>query len=321
MENGAVVGKFYPPHAGHHFLIETAREQVDDLTIIVVEHDGEKPTGEERERWLREAFPNDTVILVPDINDDDNSEAWAEYTIDVLGEVPQVVFTSEEYGEKWAKHMGSKHVLVDMPRETYRVSGTNVRSNPYENWQYLDKNVRAYYAKRVCVLGAESTGTTTLTEALARQYETTWVPEYGRTYTYGKVTANEEGSQWNTQDFVFIAEQQNLQEDQMAKYANKILFCDTNSFATAVWHERYMDGWSEEVAETFKGRKYDLYIVTDVDIPFVQDGIRDGEHIRKKMHKRFIELLEDYGQPYIIASGSVEERLALAVKHCNRLLG
>jgi NadR type nicotinamide-nucleotide adenylyltransferase len=168
-------------------------------------------------------------------------------------------------------------------------------------------------------LGAESTGTTTLSRALAEYYKTTWVPEYGREYTYGKVTANKDGSTWNSQEFEFIAEMQNKQEDQFARYANKILICDTNSFATALWHERYINKWSIKVEELFKERNYDLYILTDTDIPFVQDGIRDGEYIRQNMHDRFIELLNEHNYPYIIVSGSLEKRLATAVKNCDEL--
>jgi NadR type nicotinamide-nucleotide adenylyltransferase len=175
-------------------------------------------------------------------------------------------------------------------------------------------NVRRYYAKRICVLGAESTGTTTLTEALARHYQTLWVPEVGRFYTYGKVTGSDESAKWYSQEFDYIARAQNEMEDQLAGYANKLLFCDTDSFATSVWHERYMGYESAAVEKLFKSRHYDLYVVTDVDIPFVQDGIRDGEHIREEMHKRFIELLKFHKKPFIVVSGSVEDRIEQVVK-------
>jgi nicotinamide riboside kinase len=75
-----------------------------------------------------------------------------------------------------------------------------------------------------------------------------------------------------------------------------------------------------EVDSVSAGRHYDLYLLTDVDIPFVQDGTRDGEHIRHDMHSRFVEELSSQGLPYELLSGSHEQRLGRAIGLIDQLL-
>src|SRR5262245_30498722 len=150
--------------------------------------------------------------------------------------------------------------------------------------------------KRVVIIGSESSGTTTLARALAEHYHTVWVPEYGRVYSEGRQYA---GQPWRSDEFVHIATEQIRMEDTLARHANKVLICDTDAFATSIWHERYMGAASDDVRAIAAGRKYDLYVVTDVDIPFVQDDIRDGESFRQWMQGRFIEELSKSSTPLI----------------------
>ena len=112
----------------------------------------------------------------------------------------------------------------------------------------------------------------------------------------------------------------NYFSDSQAKRCNKILISDTDSFATDLWHKRYMGFTSNQVAKLSEGRKYDLYFLTDDDTPFVQDGTRDGEHIRYNMNKRFEAELKKQNKPYIMLSGSYESRLEKAVTACNEVL-
>ncbi len=289
------------------------------MTILVVDSRGQQPPGMVREQWLKQAYPEATVRLVDDIYEDNNSKAWADYTIKLLGKAPDIVFTSETYGDRWAGFMESQHMLVDLERKTVPISGTKVRHNPMESWQFLDTNVRSYYAKRIALVGADSTGTTTLTKALAEHYQTSWAPEYGRMYTHGKVTSKP-GAAWDSQELAFIAAEQNRLEDRLAGYSNKLFFCDTDSFTTALWHEQLLGSWSPEIERLFINRRYELYLLTDIAIPYKQDEIRVGENIRHTMHKRFMTLLEQYHKPYQLISGTPAERLAKAVELCDALL-
>ena len=171
--------------------------------------------------------------------------------------------------------------------------------------------------KRVVIIGSESSGTTTLARALAEHYHTVWVPEYGRTYSEGRQSV---GRLWRTDEFVHIATEQIRMEDALATLANKVLICDTDAFATSIWHERYMGAPSDDVRAIAATRKYDLYVVTDVNIPFVQDGIRDGESFRQWMQGRFVEELSKSSTPMIVVSGPHEERFAAAVKRIDEIL-
>jgi NadR type nicotinamide-nucleotide adenylyltransferase len=171
--------------------------------------------------------------------------------------------------------------------------------------------------KRIVIIGSESSGTTTLARALAEHYRTTWVPEYGRTYSEGRVHSSQP---WRSDEFTFIALEQARMEDALASLANRVLICDTDPFATAIWHERYLGSSSDAVLAIADRRSYDLYVITDMNIPFAQDDIRDGESFREWMQGRFIEELSKKPTPMIVVSGPHEERFAAAVKRIDELL-
>lgn len=318
-ERGLVIGKFYPPHRGHSHLIETAQAEVDQLVVLVCEKPEQMMPGALRAAWLREMYPGAEVLVIPDTLDDDDSAGWAEYTHLVLGYTPDVVFTSEDYGERYAHYLGCRHVQLDRARVQVPISGTAIRSDPLAHWDHLAPCVRAYFARRVCVLGAESTGTTTMAQALAEHYQTAWVQEYGRQYWVEKMQRPND-QEWRTAEFVQIARKQCRLEDETARQANRLLICDTDAFATGVWHERYLGQRSPEVEAIAATRRYDLYLLTDVDIPFVQDGTRDGEHIRHAMHERFTIRLAEAQRPYLLLSGSHEQRLRRAIAAIDAIL-
>jgi NadR type nicotinamide-nucleotide adenylyltransferase len=171
--------------------------------------------------------------------------------------------------------------------------------------------------KRVVIVGAESTGKTTLAMALAEHYQTTWVPEFGRLYTEAR---RPRGELWSSDEFTFIATEQVRIEDALERIANRVLICDTDAFATAIWHERYLGQRSPEVLAVIAGRTCDLYVLTDVDTPFVQDDIRDGESIREWMHKRFQDELSRMGVPVLFVSGPHDQRMAAAVARIDALI-
>ena len=307
-----VVGKFLPPHAGHHFLIGRAIAESARVTVIVCEKPTDPIPGAVRSEWLREEHPNATVIVIDDRYDATDSRVWAENTLRWLGGPPDAVFTSEDYGDAYAGHLGCVHVKVDQARAAVPCSGTTIRNDPYAKWQYLRAGARGWYAKRVCVLGAESTGTTTLAEALAAGLSTVWVPEYGREYSAAKLVRGE--AEWASDEFVHIAEEQTRREDAAARSANRVLVCDTNAFATALWHRRYMGTDEPRVRAVAAAGRCDLYLLTGDEIPFVQDGLRDGEAIRHAMHGWFAQELASQPVPWRLLRGSHEERLRAALE-------
>ena len=310
-QNSVIIGKFLPPHRGHHFLIESALRDSENLQVFVCERDTDFLPAALRAAWLREIHPRARFTIKTDVYDPNDSQLWANLTRQWLGFVPDAVWTSENYGHTWAKFLGCQHVLVDLARQNVPISATKIRENPLETLEFLHPTVRAHFVKRVVILGAESTGTTTLARDLAAHFGTIWVEEYGREFCE---------KHWSGPHFAHIAREQGRREDEAAKRAHKLLFCDTNAYATQFWHERYLGFWSPQLEQIAARCRADFYILTGAEIPFVQDGWRDGQHIRAAMHARFEEKLRAQNVPFLLVEGTRQARLETAARRVEKLL-
>jgi NadR type nicotinamide-nucleotide adenylyltransferase len=316
---GLVIGKFLPPHRGHRFLIETALARCTRVVVIICGKPTDPIPPELRKAWLEELVPAARIMLIDDRYDENDSRVWARNTLGWLGRAPDAVFSSEGYGDAYASHMGCLHVLVDPQRIAIPCSGTAVRNDPFAMWDHLDPPLRGWYAKRVVVLGAESTGTTTLATDLAAALQTPWVAEYGREYSAANAAAGD--TIWRTEEFLEIAREQTAREDAAARRANRILVCDTNALATVLWHRRYMGFHSQALGDFAARCRSDLYLLTGDEIPFEQDCMRDGEHIRHEMHLWFQEELGFQRTPWHLLRRGREQRLAEALALIERHFG
>jgi nicotinamide riboside kinase len=170
--------------------------------------------------------------------------------------------------------------------------------------------------RRIVIVGAESTGKTTLAQDLSAALGAPWVPEYGREYTYEKL-AREGGADarmdrlvWTSADFVAIAHRQNVLEARVS--VGPLLICDTDALATAIWHERYLGARCAEV-ETLAIERHSLYLLTHHDdVAFESDEIRDGERFRAWMTETFAERLRASPHRVVVVRGSREARVAAA---------
>lgn len=319
MKLGVTVGKFYPFHLGHNLLIDEAKRQVDKLVVLVGWKPKHQLSGALRASWIRELHPDVEVIEVLD-DLPEAPEPWAIRTLEVLsGRQPDVASSSEDYGEPWARAMRAKHISIDRQRERYPVSGTLLRADLARHWAMLTPPAKAYFAKRVSIVGVESSGTTTLAEALAAHYQTVFVPEYGRAYCEGRRYAGDT-LHWEPYEFVQIAMRQAQWEDDLARRSHQLVVCDTDALATYVWRKRYLRSYCERVKQIVADRNYDHYFLTVPDFGFVQDGTRDGEHIRLEMHDWFLATLRDFNRPFTIVGGTHAERMATATTKINSLL-
>lgn len=311
--HGLVIGKFMPPHRGHDYLICSARQQVDRLTILLFSKRNEPIPGDLRARWLKELYPNLTILHCTDeqrvdYHDPEAWNAWIRSIRRLYPSGPDTVFSSEWYGIELAKRLGARHVMVDCERRQVPVCATWVRERPLAHWQWIAPCVRSYFVKRVCIIGSESTGKTTLAEALARHFETCWVPEYARSY----LTAN--GGHCDQDDLQRIAQGQVASENSLARQANRLLVCDTNLLATMIWSERYWGHVPEQIAQLHEQHRYDLYMLTGLDVPWQADGLRDSPHLRGWMQRRFEQELQRSNAPYIHLNGCHEQRLVQAIR-------
>ncbi len=265
------VGKFNPPHLGHLHLIETGAALVENLYVLLCERSDQTLTGEQRLGWLRDSVPaNVTVIVTPDDLPLAN-EPWAERALAVLPARPDVAFTSEPWGEEWALLMGARHHAVDMGRTTFPISGTALRADLGAHFAWLVPAARAELARRIVLVGAESTGKSTMAETLAAELGSVWVPEHGRWYWEGR--RHRADQSWQTDEFRRIASAQHRLEDDLARQSpDGLVIADTDALVTAVWHERYIgaaDPWLDALAA---GHVPDLYLICGDEFVWVQDG-------------------------------------------------
>ena len=172
---------------------------------------------------------------------------------------------------------------------------------------------------KVVLFGPESTGKTTLSKALADHFDTLWVAEYAREYLQKKWDLEQKTCELS--DLLPIAIGQMQLENAAAAKTNHLLFCDTNLLATKVYSEVYYNGYCDPSINHYaKKNCYNLYFLCDIDIPWVADDLRDKPNERSKMFSAFERALQKKELPYVILSGSKEERLKNAINHINELL-
>ena len=172
---------------------------------------------------------------------------------------------------------------------------------------------------KVVMFGPESTGKTTLSEQLARHYNTVWVPEYAREYLQDKW--NNERKTCEPKDLLPIAEGQMLLENDLATKATDLLICDTDLLETKVYSEAYYLGYCDPLLEKYTlENQYDLYFLTYIDIPWEADDLRDKPKEREGMFYYFRDTLEKYNRNFVILKGDKKTRLKKAVEHIDNLL-
>jgi HTH-type transcriptional repressor of NAD biosynthesis genes len=181
--------------------------------------------------------------------------------------------------------------------------------------------------KKFIFVGPESTGKTTLCQFLSNKYSTHWVSEMCRIVAEEKtsiinpnISANDINFNFILDDFINMANRQNHEENLLTQKSNKILICDNDSFALTIWCERYLGKYYNEIYDIYKKADYldnesKIYILTKPNVPFIQDGLRDGEHIRDWMYNKFLEEFKNKNiKYYIIDSPNYDERLMQAIK-------
>jgi HTH-type transcriptional regulator, transcriptional repressor of NAD biosynthesis genes len=226
------------------------------------------------------------------------------------------IFTSENYGDEYANKLGIEHVLVDIDRKTIPISGTLVRTDPYKYWNYIPEIVKPYFMKKVVLTGPESVGKTTTSRILAEHFKTLWVPEYGREYTERK-------PQLELRDISHIAAGQ-LELEQIistqAAQKSKLIICDTDLIVTQIWSEIFFNTCPQWIVEANELHKYDLFLLMNTDIPWVNDGTRAFGHIREWHFERLKKELDERNIKYVTISGNYEQRTERAIEAVEKLM-
>lgn len=172
---------------------------------------------------------------------------------------------------------------------------------------------------KVVLFGPESTGKTTLSTALAEHYKAPWVPEFARDYLQEKWDRTQ--TICAQEDIYPIAKGQIRMENELSEKADRLLICDTDILETLVYSEQYYSGYAEpELRHWARENQYDLYLLTYIDVPWEPDDLRDRPNQRAAMFQAFEQALKDNEKPYILISGSREERLEKAISAIDKLL-
>jgi NadR type nicotinamide-nucleotide adenylyltransferase len=305
-----IVGKFAPLHRGHQYLIDCALRESSKVTVLVyAKPDFTAMPQAMRAGWLKEIYPELTVLEPqkppPDTADDfTHREFVRQFLIDNDLQI-DAVFTSEEYGDGFAQHLTVRHRLVDKARIAVPVSGTQVRQDVHAQKGFLHPAVYRSFVQKIVIMGAESTGKSTLAAALAQRFDTRFVAEYGREYHAQR------GGVLTLDDYPLIAREHQRLEDEAMMEANRFLFIDTNAITTLAFSYYYNGAGLPDLHQIARDciPRYDLWLVCDDDIPFEQDGWRDTEALRTKMQRMILYDLNERGIRYHLISGNLDRRL------------
>jgi NadR type nicotinamide-nucleotide adenylyltransferase len=167
--------------------------------------------------------------------------------------------------------------------------------------------------KKFVVIGPESTGKSTLCSQLAQRFNTKWVPEYAREYL------EKNGTNYTYDDLLIIAKGQiDLEEslNSQLTISDSQLFIDTDMYVMKVWCEYVFNKCHNWILNRIVERKYDGYLLCNVDLPWVKDNLREYPDLetRNKLYHFYRDILINQNTPWVEINGSYQERFEGAVK-------
>lgn len=311
---GLTLGKYAPLHHGHQWLFETALKEVDQLYVLIYQSSVTNIPLSIRANWIRKLYPRIHVIEAWDGPEGYSNERSFEieqenYILKQLNGIKITHFYSSEfYGDHVSQALGAIDRRLDLNRDHVPISATMIRENPYQYRAYISDVVYQDLINKIVFLGAMSTGKSTLTEALAKKYQTTFAPEYGRQYWEEHQIDRRIGFE----DFNVIADRHIAYENQMTLEANRYLFVDTNAITTAMYsmdyHHKIPDLLKQLANEN--AQRYDLFFLCEDDIPYDNTWDRSGPQKRAVFHQQIIADLKQRRIPYIPLTGSLDQRIA-----------
>jgi NadR type nicotinamide-nucleotide adenylyltransferase len=168
--------------------------------------------------------------------------------------------------------------------------------------------------KRVAIIGPECTGKSSLSQFLASHYKTAWVPEYARGYLQNLRRPYED------HDLLTIAHGQVRLEDEWASDARDVLICDTNLYVIKVWSEFKFGVVHPEILNVIKTRRYDHYLLTNIDLPWEEDPQREHPDKREKLYEIYRNEMLAQSVPFTEIKGEREQRRSAAIAVIDALI-
>ena len=338
---GVFPGKFFIPHRGHLNAIIQSATKTDLLYVVVSdnmdiadkvceEHKLPKMPLKLRAKWLSielQNIDNIKVIILDETGIPPYPKGcvlWTKALKEVIPTKFDVIFGGEvEYRDTYMKNFpGVSYEVYDYKRTRYPISATDIRNNYLKNWDYILGAARQFFARRVLISGTESCAKTTLTKYLAKIFHTSWSEEWGRHYPDRYLGGNDKLLEPN--DFINIAYEQSVIDNETLRCANKIAFFDTDAVITQFYCKMYTGSYAPEIDRFVDPNKYDVVLLLLPSVKWVPDGMRWKSKFteRQRLHKELSEMYSEYGFNRIltIGSDSYNERLNTAIDVADTLL-
>ncbi|MEP7257795.1 MAG: AAA family ATPase [Flavitalea sp.] len=172
--------------------------------------------------------------------------------------------------------------------------------------------------KKIVIIGPESTGKSSLAQALAAHYNTVHVPEYAREYLL------KNGTNYTYDDLLIIAEEQLLLEEKIAaKAKNGLLFIDTDMYVMKVWCEFVFNACHQWILDRISERKYDTYLLCNTDLPWVKDELREYPDLESRniLFCMYKDLMVNQATPWKEIAGNNDQRTYSAIAAVQKLVG
>lgn len=319
---GVIFGKFYPVHTGHINMIYEAFSKVDILHVVVCTdterdlklfHDSKMkrmPSNEDRLRWMQQIFKyQQQQIFIHHLVEDgipsypNGWDGWAERVKTLFAEKqiqPKVVFSSEVQDKApYEQYLNLEVHLVDPERNSFNVSATKIRNNPFQYWRFIPKEVRPFFVKTIAILGGESSGKSVLVSKLANVFNTTSAWEYGRDFVFEQLGGSEQALQYSDYPQIALGHQRYI--DYATKHAHKVAIIDTDYITTQAFCIQYEGKAHPFLDSMIKEYPFDVTILLSNNTKWVNDGLRSlGSNKQRQAFQQLLKkLLSKYKIPYI----------------------
>ncbi len=313
-----------PPTTGHLQLIQFSSLMADEGTVVIVSTQPHEPFPFERVAALKEAVKNRGLKNVKikhfhkTVPQDPATPGFWDMWRDILtsyGITPaDNIVASMAYGKKLAEITGATFYPYDIDRYINPAKATPIRENPHDHFHHIIPEFQKYLRVRVTIFGAESTGKSTLSKALAEWLNGYWLFEYARPYleyTVNEITERSMTAIWKGQAAL------QRQGDNLPD--KPFIIQDTDLWSTVGYWQ--FPHWTPVIGECPQGLidearelQSDIYIVTKSNIPFEQDPLRYGGDHREGSDEFWLDICKKYKLPYVVLESSDhEERMTQAI--------